>query len=520
MPSRPHPAARGAAPLCLVLLLGLLAGCATARPTTTPPAAPTTARAAPPLQREFRGAWVASVANIDWPTRPGLSTAEQKAELLSILDRAVELRLNAIILQVRPAADALYASPYEPWSEYLTGEMGRAPEPFYDPLEFAIGEAHRRGLELHAWFNPYRAHHPSARSAISADHISRTRPEIVRQYGSYLWMDPGEPDVQEHSLRVMLDVVRRYDVDGIHLDDYFYPYPEVDTAKRPIPFPDERSWQRYRGAGGTLERDDWRRRNVDDFIERLYREVKAEKPWVKVGISPFGIWRPGNPPQTQTGFDQYAQLYADARKWLVNGWLDYFTPQLYWPIAQTQQSYPVLLRWWVEQNPLGRHIWPGNFTSRVQSGATPHWPAREVLAQIYVTRGQAGATGNVHFSMRALMSDPDSLSTRLIREAYTEPALPPASPWLSRERPAAPCVRIETTDAAALHLSLTPRGGTQPFWWVVRVEGAQGWMQHVVPGWQRSLTLPAAHGALRRVVVSAVDRTGNEGPLSTVESGG
>ncbi|MBW3630866.1 MAG: family 10 glycosylhydrolase, partial [Gemmatimonadetes bacterium] len=251
----------------------------------------------PPVQREFRGVWVASVSNIDWPSRPGLAVQEQKSELLAILDRAADLRLNAVILQVRPAADALYASDHEPWSEYLTGEMGRAPEPFYDPLQFAVDEAHRRGLELHAWFNPFRARHPSARSQIHGSHLSRVRPEIVRSYGTHLWMDPGEPDVREHSIRVVLDVVRRYDIDGVHIDDYFYPYKERDAAGAPIDFPDSASYARYRAGGGVLARNDWRRHNVDTFVERLDREIKREKRWVSFGVSPIGTWRPGNPPQ-------------------------------------------------------------------------------------------------------------------------------------------------------------------------------------------------------------------------------
>ena len=241
----------------------------------------------PPIRREFRGVWIASVENIDWPSQPGLSTQEQKDELVGMLDRAVALRLNAVILQVRPAADAMYASPYEPWSEYLTGRMGRAPNPWYDPLEFAVTEAHRRGLELHAWFNPYRARHPSSRSAPAPNHISVTHPELVKKYGSMLWMDPGEPEVRDETIRVVLDVVQRYDIDGVHIDDYFYPYKEKDRRGRTIEFPDGNSWRKYLRSGGTLSRDDWRRTNVDSLIYQVYIRIKAAKPWVKFGISPF-----------------------------------------------------------------------------------------------------------------------------------------------------------------------------------------------------------------------------------------
>jgi len=359
-----------------VLPAALCAACAPA-----PAAGPAPASAPPPVARELRGVWVATVANIDWPSRPGLPADSQRAELTALLDRAAALRLNAVVFQVRPAADALYPSELEPWSEFLTGEQGKAPEPLWDPLAFAVDGAHRRGMELHAWFNPYRARHPAAKGTEAPTHISRTHPGLVKSYGRYLWMDPGEPEVQERSLRVMLDVVRRYDVDGIHIDDYFYPYPERDSAGRTVDFPDEPSWQRYRASGGRLARDDWRRRNVDDFIQRLHREIHREKPWVKFGISPFGIWRPGHPPQIQTGFDQYAMLYADARRWLREGWMDYFTPQLYWPVAQTPQSYPVLLDWWVKENVRGRHLWPGNFTSRTWEGNPTPWGAREILGQ-------------------------------------------------------------------------------------------------------------------------------------------
>jgi uncharacterized lipoprotein YddW (UPF0748 family) len=225
----------------------------------------------PPLPREFRGVWVATVGNMDWPSKPGLSTAEQQRELLAILDRSAELRLNAVIFQVRPAGDALYKSSIEPWSEVLTGIMGQAPSPSWDPLQFAIEEAHKRGLELHAWFNPYRAQTPVMKSPIHQTHLSKRKPEWVVKYGRHLWMDPGIPDVRKNTIKVVLDVVKRYDVDGIHIDDYFYPYRENDPAtKRQIAFPDDKSYAQYRRNGGTLERDDWRRDNVNTLVRELY----------------------------------------------------------------------------------------------------------------------------------------------------------------------------------------------------------------------------------------------------------
>ena len=390
---------------------------------------------APRVSREFRGVWVTSVANMDWPSRPGLPVAQQQSELITILDRAAALNLNAVILQVRPSGDALYASKKEPWSAFLTGAMGRPPKPFYDPLAFAVEEAHRRGLELHAWINPYRARYPADTSRPAASHIARRRPDLVVKYGPYLWMDPGSREVRAHTVSVARDIVKRYDIDGLHIDDYFYPYRERNRRGREIPFPDARTWRAYKRSGGTLARDDWRRRNVDVLVEELYKAVKAEKPWVKFGISPFGIWRPGYPASVR-GLDSYREIYADSRKWLQRGWLDYFTPQLYWRSSAPQQRYDELLRWWAEQNPFNRHIWVGNYTSRVM-GEGANWPASELLEQVRLTRGDSGASGNVHFSMNVLLQNRDSLGDRLVAGPYAAPALVPATPWLA-ERPPTP----------------------------------------------------------------------------------
>ena len=341
---------------------GAQSGNAPMRKTPMPPPADTVMRCPinddgcrpPTVAREFRAVWVATVDNIDWPSKRTLGTDEQKAELITLLDRAASTGLNAVIFQVRPAGDALYESSIEPWSEYLTGRQGKAPSPLWDPLAFAVKEAHARGLELHAWFNPYRAKHPSAKGPLARSHLSRTNPSLVKTYGTHLWMDPGEPAVRARTLKVVLDVVKRYDIDGVHLDDYFYPYKEKRTNGS-TDFPDDASFKKYRKAGGDLDRDDWRRSNVDKLIEAMHVGIAKTKPWVKFGISPFGIWRPGNP-ESVVGFDAYTQLYADSRKWLRAGWVDYFTPQLYWAIAPEKQSYPKLLAWWAGQNEKGRHL--------------------------------------------------------------------------------------------------------------------------------------------------------------------
>ncbi|HEU4643341.1 MAG TPA: family 10 glycosylhydrolase [Gemmatimonadaceae bacterium] len=490
-------------------LIALLA--ARAALAQTPAPAPTDSDA-PPVAREFRGVWVASVANIDWPSRPGLSTWQQQVELLEILNRAVELHLNAVVLQVRPAADALYHSRYEPWSEYLTGEMGAPPEPSWDPLAFAVKEAHARGLELHAWINPFRAHHPTDTSAYSTNHVSRAHPEMVRQYGQYLWLDPGDAAVRRHSLRVVLDIVKRYDVDGIHIDDYFYPYKERDSLGQPMDFPDDSSWTRYVRAGGKMTRDDWRRHNIDLFIESMYHEVKKAKPWVKVGISPFGIWRPENPPGICC-FDAYAELYADSRKWLAEGWLDYLTPQLYWSIGSPHQSYPVLLKWWAEHNPKGRHLWPGNDLNRIGPLGTSGWRADELLEQIRLTRAQPGATGNVYFSMKSLMTNRGGITDQLAGGPYAQPALVPASPWLSKRVPPTPkaVARVDTvTGNVVLHLA---PGGKHHVWlWAVQARTAGVWTTAILPGEQRTHTIARGAGSVvpDEVVVYEVNRYGNQ----------
>ena len=473
------------------------------------------------MAREFRGVWVATVSNIDWPSKPGLPTSEQMRELIAILDKCVELNLNAVILQIRPAADALYPSQLEPWSEYLTGQMGQPPEPFYDPLEFAVEQAHRRGLQLHVWFNPYRVRLPGARGEPSLDHSSVARPDIVRKYGEYLWFDPGEPAAVDHFIAVLTDVVERYDIDGVHIDDYFYPYQVRDDAGKIVPFPDDASYDRAVQSGERLERDDWRRQNVNQLVQRMYDEVKQRKPWVLVGISPFGIWRPGHP-EGITGLDQYATLYADARKWQRRGWLDYLTPQLYWQVESKGQSYPRLLEWWAEQNVKRRHLWPGNFTSKVRRRPNipetrDAWAAEELIRQIEVTRAQPGATGNVHFSMKALMQNYDGIADKLKNGLYAEPALVPESKWLGRETPPKPkAAATRNGDGLVVKMKL-PREG-MPWQWLVRAQIASGWKTAIVPGTENRHVIPPVDGEeVKAVTVAAVTRLGRVGPTARAQ---
>jgi uncharacterized lipoprotein YddW (UPF0748 family) len=460
----------------------------------------------PPVMREFRGLWVATVTNMDWPSRTGLSTEDQQRELLAIIDRAAQLKMNAIVFQVRPEADALYASPYEPWSRFLTGVQGQAPEPKWDPLAFAVAEAHKRGIELHAWFNPYRAAYWKD-SARARTHVSRQHPSLVVPYAQYLWMDPGKPEVRRLMMRVVLDVVRRYDIDGVHIDDYFYPYPETQGG-RTIPFPDASTYARYRREGGTLSLGDWRRRNVNTLVRELYAAVKGEKMWVKFGISPFGIWRPGYPPTTTAGIDQYDELYADARKWLRDGTLDYIAPQLYWPIAPPEQSYPVLLRWWVDESVQGRHVWPGLALYKIPVTGPKHMSADEIVREIFLTRETQGATGHILFNAKVLMDNLDGIADRLT-SMYAEPAIMPASPWLDKLPPPRPAAAVRSDSAGAACVRFAPTGDAYIANWVVQVRGTSGWRTAVLPGAQRYIFSP---DALDAVSVAGVDRNGNLSP--------
>ncbi len=505
---------RNVAAICVVVIFSLvLAGCVA----PPPPPAPVVENP-PPAPREFRGVWVATVANIDWPSKPGLPVEQQRAELIAILDRARSLKLNAVILQVRPAADALYPSELEPWSEYLSGAQGRAPEPFYDPLALWIEEAHRRGLELHAWFNPYRARHHEAKSAFAPTHLAKTHPDSVKKYGELWWIDPGDAFAARRTLDVVADVVRRYDVDGVHLDDYFYPYPiavpapaglpaKPGAAKQFVDFPDETSWQLYRTGGGKLDRADWRRENVNHLVEKLYRTVHELKPWVQFGVSPFGIGRPDRRPAGINGFSQYDKLYADVELWLRNGWVDYLVPQLYWPIKQKEQAFGPLLDYWISQNSAQRHLWPGLFASAIND--TPKsWVPAEITQQIELTRLRPAASGHVLFSMAALIQDRRGLAGKLSAGLYSAATLVPATPWLDGTLPPAPQARRESGG----RILLVPGSGKATANFSVWRRSGLVWDFSVQPAAEPEIEVRGANA----IVVAAVDRLGNESPRVTL----
>lgn len=462
---------------------------------------------------EFRAAWVATVANINWPSKPGLSTSDQQKEALELLDFLEENNFNAVIFQVRPQADALYDSEIEPWSYYLTGEQGKAPEPYYDPLKFWINAAHERGLELHVWLNPYRAHHTTGKE-ISEQSVIKTDPGLVVELENGMWwMDPAQKGTQDRSSAVVMDIVKRYDVDGIHFDDYFYPYDSYNNGKD---FPDDKSWRAYQAAGGELSRGDWRRESVNTFIKRLYGEIKAEKPHVKFGLSPFGIWRPGYPESVQ-GYDQYDKLYADAKLWLNEGWIDYYTPQLYWKISQLGQSFPELLGWWESENTNQRHLWPGMNVG----GEGDQMHITEVINQIMITRGMLPESkGAVHWSIGPLVKNKD-LSGALKEGPYQKKALVPPSPWLDNNPPEIPNVTVNE-DRGKIEITWGVQNDSDIKQWVVYFKYETGnWDYKILTSEKRSQDLQKEVGdknrKLQKIGITAVDRTGNQSEFIEIE---
>ncbi len=466
----------------------------------------------PHTSREFRAAWVATVANINWPSKPGLPIEQQQQEAIALLDFLQAEHFNAVIFQVRPQADALYKSDIEPWSYYLTGEQGKAPDPFYDPLEFWVKAAHDRGLELHVWLNPYRAHHKDGKE-ISDQSIVKTHPELVMKLKEgYWWMDPAQKGTQDRTTDVVMDLVKRYDIDGVHFDDYFYPYPSYNNNED---FPDSVSWNAYKQSGGTMTRGDWRRNAVNTLIENLYKKIKAEKPWVKFGLSPFGIWRPGYPESIE-GFDQYDQLYADAKLWLNKGWVDYLAPQLYWPITRIPQSYPVLLNWWESENTMHRHLWPGISVGRDTSAKSVY----ETLDQIMIARGIVhNSPGVIHWSISSVTKNPN-LSAALLEGIYKKQALVPASPWLGKNAPTQPTVTLsKETDQVKVAWSHPDEANV--FHWVVYTKYGNNWTYTILNRNDRSTLVKLSTGGktpqeLKQVAVTAVDRNGNESRLVVV----
>ncbi|WP_272511587.1 glycoside hydrolase family 10 protein [Bacillus altitudinis] len=407
--------------------------------------------------REMRAVWVASVYNLDWPSKKGLPRDEQKQEFIQLLDDIKAMNMNAVIMQIKPTADAFYPSKFGPWSEYLTGTQGK--DPGYDPLEFMIEEAHKRGLEFHAWFNPYRItmNHTDL-NRLSADHPARAHPEWTIAYGNQLYFNPGIPDAQDFIVDGIEEVVKNYDIDAVHMDDYFYP-----NKIAGVPFPDQETYETYGQKFTHIE--DWRRDNVNHLVQQINDTIKKEKPYVKFGISPFGVWRniKDDPTGSNTtaGMTNYDDLYADTRAWIQQHHIDYITPQIYWSIGFQPAAYDVLTKWWsneVKGQPV--HLYIGQATYKINQNSDPAWSEpEEYFRQIELNRQSQFVQGSMHFSLKDINRNPLNVKKRLIEETYSKPALIPEMPWLHQKAPKKPIIQSvkKTEDGAVLQIQNDPR---------------------------------------------------------------
>jgi uncharacterized lipoprotein YddW (UPF0748 family) len=416
-------------------------------------------------KRQLRADWIASVTNIDWPSRPGLTVEQQKQELEGWYDEAVDRGLNSVIVQVRPTADAFWPSSIEPWSKYLTGVQGQ--DPGYDPLAFAVEEAHERNLEFHAWFNPYRVSMDTNRDALVPTHPARVHPDWVFAYGGKLYYDPGIPAVRELVEDAIMDAVTRYDLDGVHFDDYFYPYPDAQRT----PVPDDASFAQY--ADGYTDRADWRRHNTDLLISELDQKIHAVKPWVKFGVSPFAVWRNiATDPEgsdTTAGAQTYDDLFADTRKWVRQGWIDYIAPQVYWNIGFAPADYAKLVPWWSDQvRGTDVQLYIGQATYKVgTSTQDPAWsdPA-EMTGHLTFNRQHPEVDGDIYFSAKDVRADRLGHMDLVQADHYRHPALIPVTQGVPGHAPHAP--KHLRADDGSLHWQ-----GTGTSYAVYRFDGAR-----------------------------------------------
>lgn len=422
-------------------------------------------------KRELRAVWIASVNNIDWPTRKGAPAEVQKEEFIAQLEETTAMGMNAVVVQIKPTADSFYPSEYGPWSEYLTGVQGQ--DPGYDPLAFMVEEAHKRNLEFHAWINPYRItmNHTDL-DRLATGHPARENPEWTVAYGNQLYFDPGIPAVQQFLVDGVNEIVTNYDVDAIHMDDYFYPYPIAG-----VPFPDNASFAEY-GEGYT-NRADWRRNNVNTLVASIQQSIKAEKSHVKFGISPFGVWRNSNTDptgsNTRAGVQNYDDLYADTRHWIQHGSIDYITPQIYWNIGFAAAAFDVLVDWWQDETAgTNTHFYVGQATYKIGVNSVPEWhDPNEYPRQIAYMRDRSGVHGSMHFSLKDLRANRLGSRDQLIQSEYAQPALIPVMPWLGGEAPPPPTT-IETerfSDGTAL--KVFDNSDKSTYFAIYRFEGSE-----------------------------------------------
>jgi uncharacterized lipoprotein YddW (UPF0748 family) len=400
---------------------------------------------------EFRGVWIATVENIDWPQRGVTDPEAQKADFIRLLDFHQKNGMNAIIMQIRPAGDAFYPSQYEPWSQWLTGTQGKPPSPFYDPLQFMIEESHKRGMEFHAWLNPYRAVFNINTSSVAANHISRIHPEWFVNYGDKKYFEPSNKEAQEFVVKVVRDIVDRYDVDAIHMDDYFYPY-RIPGKE----FPDATA---YANSGSKLNKDDWRRSNVDSIIRKISKVIKEEKPLCRFGISPFSVWRnkdkdPVRGSDTRAGQTNYDDLYADVLLWMQKGWIDYVTPQIYFEIGHDKVAYEKILDWW-SRNSYGKHIYVGHGVYKQLEKVPAFQNPKEIPAQINMLRRYPNVQGSIYFSSRSMEANPNGWNDSLRNNYYKYPALLPPMRWIDNEKPWPPIVE-KTINGSEIQFKVVP----------------------------------------------------------------
>jgi uncharacterized lipoprotein YddW (UPF0748 family) len=474
---------------------------------------------------EFRGVWIATVDNIDWPSRGTTNSDLQKAEFIRQLDLHKKNGMNAVIVQVRPAADAFYPSTLEPWSQWLTGVQGQPPSPYYDPLQFMIDEAHKRGMEFHAWLNPYRAIFNIGSASIAASHVTRIHPEWFLDYGDKRYFDPSNKEAQKFVVSVVSDIVKRYDVDAIHMDDYFYPYRIAGKE-----FPDAASYSR---SGSKLNKEDWRRSNVDSIVRMLSLAIKKEKPLCRFGISPFSVWR--NKDQDPDGSDSkasqtnYDDLYANIVLWLKKGWVDYVTPQLYNEIGHDKIAYEKLLDWW-SRHSYGRHVYIGHGIYRALEKSAAWQNPNEIPNQIRLLRRYPNIQGSIYFSSKTFDRNPNGWNDSLRQNYYRYPALLPSMRWIDNEKPWPPIVdrSVQSDSIVLLTVRPDPRNKIDIKYYVVYQYAMEShneafgnvpqYLSRIVVsprGFQMSDTLSSRHFSYR-YVITAVGRNNNESDLSEI----
>ena len=463
------------------------------------------------INYELRGAWVATVYNIDWPSSSGLSSSQQQREIISMLNKLYDLKMNAVFFQVRAECDALYRSSYEPWASSLTGQSGRSPG--YDPLAFLIKEAHKRGIEVHAWFNPFRVQaNASNLPKLSSKHVAKRSPHLIKRFNSYLWLDPSKKSSQDRAISTVLDVLHKYDVDGIHLDDYFYPYPKIlKGGKVERQFPDHREYQQYQNKGGRLSRYAWRRAHINNFIKNLHQAVVKTKSWVRFGVSPFGIWKPNEPKGIDASIIAYDHLAADSRKWFKEGWVDYLSPQLYWNKKQPKQDFKKLYRWWISQKKAP--LWPGIASARINDGTASSRSASEIVEQIKYTRSKNRvAPGHIHWSVTPLLKNKGGIASQL-KPLYADAALLP------------PIDRGRGSKTTRVDLNAKFSSGVTKLSWKANSRYSRKFLIQIKVGRQwiplRVLGSQARHyefqGKVKAVSISAINQYGYSGKPSSVK---